>query len=81
VAAWRLVDPPEPVAWRGATVRRGRGPERSIVRAEGPHRLAGEFWDVPFDRSYHWLTLADGALWWIFRNERTGECFVQAVVD
>jgi nucleotidyltransferase/DNA polymerase involved in DNA repair len=53
----------------------------TAVEHEGPHRLSGEWWHRPFDRSYYWLALADGERLWIYRDEEQGGLFVQAVAD
>lgn len=73
---------PEPVEWRGGLLRRpGRAAAR-IVASEGPVHLAGEWWvEGGFDRSYHWLTLADGSLCWVYQDHRDGRCYLHGVAD
>ena len=48
---------------------------------EGPHRLAGEWWDQPFDRSYFWLACSGGDLLWVFRDELHPQAYLMAVAD
>ena len=88
--ALRLFSPPEPVAqWDERYLRLSGGTAGGtairIVGVEGPHRLSGEWWDAPFDRSYFWLTGAGGERLWLFRDELGGEgakqIFLQAVAD
>jgi protein ImuB len=57
------------------------GSPPQVIAREGPHRLCGEWWHLPFDRSYYWLTLAGGERWWVYRDEREGRVFLQAVAD
>ncbi len=73
---------PEPVEWRGGLLRRpGRAAAR-IVASEGPVHLAGEWWEQGgFDRTYHWLTLADGSLCWVYQDHRDGRCYLHGVAD
>ena len=53
------------VFWRG---------RRRLIDHMGPvERLCGEWWDRPFQRDYHVLTLAEGGRWWIYRDGRLGE--------
>ncbi len=80
--ALRQLVPPEPVAIRPgpALHRAGHAPVR-ILGIDGPQRLTGEWWGEAFERSYSWLRLATGELCWIFRDERSGRWFLQAVGD
>jgi protein ImuB len=55
-------------------------PPLAVDRA-GPHRLCGEWWQRPFDRSYYWLALEGGERLWVYRDEDEGNFFVQAVAD
>jgi hypothetical protein len=79
--ALRQLSPPERVVLRpGPTIQRaGQSPKR-IVGVDGPQRLSGEWWAQGFDRSYSWLRLESGELYWVFR-EKTGQVFLQAVGD
>jgi hypothetical protein len=72
---------PVPVEWEKAILRRPGQPAAHVVAAEGPIRLSGEWWDSGFDRSYHWLTLSDGTLCWIYRDHQDGKHYLQAVAD
>jgi protein ImuB len=80
--ALRQIDPPEPVAIRGATLlARSRQVPVRILRRDGPQRLSGEWWSQGFDRSYYWLLLETGEIAWIFRDELSGNHFLQAMTD
>jgi protein ImuB len=79
----RLLQRPEAVIWIGDWLRRaGRAPVR-VLEAEGPHRLAGGWWEGTrsFDRSYFWLSTREEGLLWIFRDEREGGVFLQGWGD
>ena len=52
-----------------------------MVAAEGPVRLCGEWWEGGFDRTYYWLTLADGSLCWIYRDNQDGRLYLHGVAD
>jgi hypothetical protein len=79
----RSLTPPEPLQWEsGASwLRRGGQPPLRVLNADGPHRLASEWWASPFDRSYYWLSLEGGPLWWVFRDEHDGRMYLQAMAD
>jgi protein ImuB len=77
----KLKNPPEPVRWPGAWLERPGKPALQVLHAEGPHKLCGEWWEAPFDRSYYWLACAGGELYWVFRDESTGQCFLAAEGD
>jgi protein ImuB len=62
-------------------LRRGAHYSMRVLKVDGPHRLASEWWATSFDRSYYWLSLEDGALWWIFRDEHDGRMYLHAVAD
>ena len=53
---------------------------QKIVAVDGPHCVAGEWWAHGYDRRYYWLTLADGALVWVYR-ERDGRTYLHGVAD
>jgi protein ImuB len=57
------------------------GAPPGVIAREGPHRLCGEWWHQPFDRSYYWLALAGGERLWVYRDEREGGFFLQALAD
>ncbi|HWM84608.1 MAG TPA: DNA polymerase Y family protein [Kofleriaceae bacterium] len=72
---------PEPVDWDGDLLRRS-GQAARVVSVDGPVRLCGEWWGgAGFDRSYFWITLADGSLFWIYRDHRDGRHYLQGVAD
>lgn len=79
----RTLDPPEPIWWEVGmpSLRRAGHPAARVLRVDGPHRLASEWWAAPFDRSYYWLLLEGGALWWVYRDEREGRGYLYAVAD
>ena len=79
----RLLVPPEPITWRGGALRRAGQPVARVMAEDGPHRLAGEWWDpaARFDRTYFWLTLEGGSLVWVFRDERDGRIYLHGVAD
>lgn len=62
--ALRLLEPPEPVVldWDAGAPRtlwwRGRG--IAVQRADGPERLAGDWWAEPYRRDYWRCTASDG---------------------
>jgi protein ImuB len=79
----RSLVPPQPILWKEGTpwlCLPGQPPVR-VVAVEGPQRLAGEWWVSPFDRSYFWLSLEGGPLWWVYRDEVDGRAYLHAVAD
>jgi protein ImuB len=80
-----LVSPPQAVQWNQRRLQRPDGTTMRIVQADGPHRISGDWWDNPFDRSYFWLTGSSGERIWVFRDEldpRTEKgTYLQAVAD
>jgi len=62
-----LVDPGMPPAWFDWQGRR-----RHVARAEGPERIAGEWWrsaaDGSGERDYYRLEDADGRRFWLYRE-------------
>lgn len=79
--ALKLFSPPEPVVWSGGTLLRPGQARAPVISVEGPHRLSGEWWEAPFDRSYYWLSVAAGDVFWVFRDEASGRAYLQALVD
>jgi protein ImuB len=84
--ALRMFSPPEPVAhWDHRQLKLAGGMSIRVVKVEGPHRLSGEWWDAPFDRSYFWLTGAGGERLWLFRDELAApeakRVYLHAVAD
>ena len=75
---------PEPVEWARGVLARG-GQSMRVVAVDGPIRLSGEWWASArgggFDRSYYWLTLADGSLCWIYLDHRDGRHYQHGVAD
>lgn len=57
-------DPPVAFRWRRIF--------RRVVRAEGPERIAAEWWRTPTAdepaRDYYWIEDAEGRRYWVFRN-------------
>jgi protein ImuB len=72
--------PPAEVEWRGDVVRWG-GRALRLAAVDGPHRVAGEWWQRGFDRSYYWVTVEDGGWLWLFRDERDGRHYLHGVAD
>ena len=84
---------PEPVEWAHGALRRPGEAPSPIVSVDGPIRLCGEWWQggpgrqgergepAGFDRSYYWLTLADGSLCWVYRDHRDGRHYLHGVAD
>jgi protein ImuB len=73
----RLLSRPEPVAAEPGTPPAWfdwRGRRRRIARAEGPERIAAEWWrrpaapDGPGERDYYRLEDADGRRFWLYRE-------------
>jgi protein ImuB len=74
---------PEPVEWKKDMLRRAGQAAARVISADGPIRLCGEWWQKGrgFDRSYYWLTLADGSLCWIYRDHQDGRHYLHGVAD
>jgi protein ImuB len=49
-----------------------RGPAgcQSLIAAEGPERLSGDWWKDPYRREYYRACTAEGELLWLFREYR-----------
>lgn len=78
----KLVWPPEPVHWeQGVFLRRPGKQTQQVIHFEGPHRLSGDWWEEPFDRSYFWLACAGGELLWVYRNESDHAHYLMAMAD
>lgn len=80
-AALRLFDPPLPALWQGQKLHPDGKPPVLIRHLDGPHRLSGEWWDVPFKRLYYWVTGANGERLWVYQDEPCGTLFIQAEAD
>jgi hypothetical protein len=74
---------PEPVEWEADLLRRAGQAAARVVSADGPIRLCGEWWHKGrgFDRSYYWLTLADGSLCWVYRDHQDGRHYLHGLAD
>lgn len=77
-----LFDPPQPVETNLAEAPDGyprrfrwRRVEHHVVRAEGPERIAGEWWRAPSQRTrdYYRIEDRDGRRFWLFRQGLYGE--------
>jgi protein ImuB len=70
--------PPTAFRWRGATHR--------VARAEGPERIAAEWWHAPTPpppqafRDYWRIEDADGMRWWLFRDGPAGRWFLHGMM-
>ncbi len=77
----RKLPQPEQIRWRDGRLFRANAPGVQIIHVDGPLRFSGGWWSTPFNRSYFWLSLGDGALAWIFREEPSGPFFLEALAD
>lgn len=72
--ALRLLPVPLPVQVRTADGRpvevEDGGGRHTLVAAEGPERLSGDWWRDPYRREYYRACTAAGELLWIFREYR-----------
>lgn len=70
--------PPAAFRWRGATHR--------VARAEGPERIAAEWWHAPTPppptafRDYWRIEDAEGMRWWLFRDGAAGRWFLHGML-
>jgi protein ImuB len=70
--------PPAAFRWRGATHR--------VARAEGPERIAAEWWHAPTPpppsafRDYWRIEDAEGLRWWLFRDGAAGRWFLHGMM-
>ena len=68
-----LPDPVEVDVWaRKGRPRefRDRAGRRSLIVAEGPERLSGDWWKDPYRREYYRACTEDGELLWLYREWR-----------
>ncbi len=81
----RLLDPPRPVVALGEggrlTELRIDGTARAVLSLAGPERLAGEWWNEPFDRDYYRARLAGLGEAWIYRDGRDGRLWLHGLFD
>jgi len=70
--------PPAAFRWRGAIHR--------VARAEGPERIAAEWWHAPTPppptafRDYWRIEDAEGLRWWLFRDGSAGRWFLHGML-
>jgi len=81
----RLLDPARPVVALGEggrlTSLRIDGTARAVVSLAGPERLAGEWWNEPFDRDYYRARLEGLGEAWIYRDGRDGRLWLHGLFD
>lgn len=78
----RRIRPPRSVAVETAGARPARVDGRRVVACAGPWRASGEWWDVQAWARDEWdAALADGALYRLARDERTGRWALDGVYD
>jgi len=81
----RLLDPPRPIVALGEggrlTAFRIDGTLRSVLSLAGPERLAGEWWNEPFERDYYRARLEGLGEAWIYRDGRDGRLWLHGLFD
>ncbi len=81
----RLLDPPRPVVATGEGGRistlRIDGVPRAVLSLVGPERLAGEWWNEPFERDYYRVRLEGLGEAWIYRDGRDGRLWLHGLFD
>ncbi len=81
----RLLDPPRPIVALGEggrlTSLRIEGAVRAVLALSGPERLAGEWWNEPFDRDYYRVRLEGLGETWIYRDGRDGRLWLHGLFD
>ncbi len=81
----RLLEPPSPLVALGEggrlTALRVDGTLRAVVSLSGPERLAGEWWNEPFDRDYYRVRLEGLGEAWIYRDGRDGRLWLHGLFD
>ena len=68
-----LPDPVEVEVWADEGQPReirDRAGRQSLIVAEGPERLSGDWWDDPYRREYYRACTEAGELLWLFREWR-----------
>ncbi|MBT8461382.1 MAG: hypothetical protein KJO44_02590 [Gemmatimonadetes bacterium] len=68
-----LPDPVEVEVWASMgrpRELRDRAGRRSLIVAEGPERLSGDWWKDPYRREYYRACTEDGELLWLYREWR-----------
>jgi protein ImuB len=81
----RLLAEPRPLIAEGEggrlTALRVDGQPHAVEAMEGPERLGGEWWNVPFERDY-WRVRLDGlGDCWIYRDGRDGRLWLHGFFD
>jgi protein ImuB len=81
----RLLDPPRPVVALGEggrlTSLQVEGAARAVLSLCGPERLAGEWWNEPFDRDYYRARMEGLGEAWIYRDGRDGRLWLHGLFD
>jgi protein ImuB len=81
----RLLALPEQVVAEGEggrlTALRLGGKDRAVLSAEGPERLAGEWWSERFDREYYRVRVEGVGDCWIYRDGADGRLYLHGFFD
>jgi protein ImuB len=81
----RLLTTPEQVVAEGEggrlTALRIGGEDRAVLSAEGPERLAGEWWSERFDRAYYRIRIEGVGECWIYRDGADGRLYLHGFFD
>lgn len=81
----RLLSEPRPLIAQGEggriTALRVDGREYAVVSMEGPERLGGEWWNVPFERDYWRVRLEGLGDCWVYRDGRDGRLWLHGFFD
>jgi protein ImuB len=81
----RLLPRPEQVVAEGEggrlTALRVGGKDRAVLSAEGPERLAGEWWAERFDREYYRVRVESVGDCWIYRDGADGRLYLHGFFD
>jgi protein ImuB len=81
----RLLPAPLPAVAEGeggrVTALRVDGRAHRVLSMSPPERLAGEWWDEPFDRDYRRVRLADLGDCWVFRDRGSGRLWLHGFFD
>ena len=76
---------PEPIVVSGELERgcalEWEGDRGVVLKAWGPERLRGEWWDSPFERDYYVVDLEDGERLWIYRDGLAGTLLLHGIFD
>lgn len=81
----RLLPQPQQVVAEGEggrlTALRVGGQDRAVLSAEGPERLAGEWWSERFDREYYRVRVEGVGECWIYRDGADGRLYLHGFFD